>query len=930
MVDIKDIYENHFNKKSPYQIIDKHPPKSNSEKIALINYLIIENEKISDADINTIKWLLSDLSDNDYSSQLLLARLYRTGMLFKQDLDLALKYYKKAALYNSWARLELQIFLQNSQSKVLTANIEGLQVSNIAKKRLAISNVSLDNIDIITTRFPFFNYYLVGVIDSNIDFNVDYYSPFSLLDCKEYFELRLLCSQDSEQSISECISLSLYSDKERINTETIKCCFGNKNADKVIHVLVPSPGQGILSIREVFFNIKQILKQKSENVIIYCDLQNYPSTCISFEELGKYNPWDYYFEQFDDINIYDVYSSANVIFWRINNHNIIPPLPSCKVDVKFSSRLKNKLEEISNNLNISKTRTIGIQARGTDYISIKPKGHLIPFDEYELSEILDSYIESNPSINIYVSTEDIDIFNYLSSRFPGKLISLNQKRYSKKAGALNIEYEVMAQKPFDKLLHAENYLLATLLFSNCKKILATAGTAISLIREICDCPIIYCRKSKWGSFGKTPVYCKSIGKNHIELSNPSALDFTIKANSKIVLEKDCFIIHSLSTSNLFYLSIYSVPDKITVDVDIVLKNGSQYYKNYSKALKLSTEAIGFKLIIINDTKDDIECRLQIQLEKNQPSSYEPFHSSDTIIPMMDRYGNEIILTENSIVNFDKKIVTIQNNDVYLHSDSLTLFNNVICFPSGSIELSSMHTNNLIGYPDSLLSLPFTYYDGYYHHSNGNYKLSSEIFRICSHFNDVNSRKFVIMNYKHVNLNPVDLIHYCFDVANCNSNWTKNALDCLYRINSVDSLKVMAQICSRESENGDSECLGWMGRFYRDGKILPSDYSLSINYLYKASVINPNWIPEFVDLVIKTESTEYYSIIFSLCEKAANKKYLPCMARLGLLFRDGIGTEVNELLALKWFEEASKLDKGYSKLYNDLSYKIKKKRDSLNK
>ena len=895
-----------------------------TDSILLVSvFLINKPEKY----VDTIREIIQKMPEDDPSVQLLLARLHREGLLFPKNIKKAISYYKQATLKNNWARLEFQIII-NSGINDISFNLKpsDIEIECRTKKKLAISNIKESDIDLIVTRFPLFHYDLVGCLElpkSNADCN----SALSLLRCTEPYDVVLCVEDDLESNYAKdnVITISRYKDDEIINTETIKCCFGEKNPDKIIYVLVPSTGQGILSIREVFSKLNKAYKNKG---LVFADLQNFPSTCISFEELGQYNPWEYLFEQFSSIQICDIYSSKNVIFWRINNRNFQPGVISInnRVEANFSSRLLKKTSKHSEEMKMDETTVIGVQARGTDYLSIRPTGHLIPFDEYELCRIIDIKIKEVNCNCIYISTEDKDIFEYFKYRYGEKLKCIDQERFSKKDGALNVEYELNYSNAFEKIKIAENYLIATLLFSKCNLIYATAGTAISLIREISDCPIIYCRKSKWGDFGSTPICIDSIGKNALETIDCKTEKYSISggtiavkiAEEPVKIEKNRFIFHKEYKYKKYFFSVHG-PDCDSVSYMLTEYNneGMVTQKKIRNSLQLepSTEAID--VTISNNTGSTLNCTIGVQIEYDGPSEYESYHNSVTIIPILDNNGREIITSAKTKVDFENNIVINGEEVRHLHADTISLFNNVVLFPKGTEHAQSSTGSSIIGMPKSLLLLPISYHEGIYHEKRGQHDYAKSIIRTCAYCGDIYAEKHYISLYKNELVSESKGIEISKHVFFANNSWKSDALSALDMIGTQSALVAMAEICLDEAIAGNPDCMGRLGRMYRDGKGVEKNIDNAILWFEKASVSNKGWSPEYIDSLLMKQDPEYFKIAFEVCQCGAENGQIACMGRLGRMYRDGKGVEKNINNAILWFEKASRLHEYYEKELNQL-------------
>ena len=84
----------------------------------------------------------------------------------------------------------------------------------------------------------------------------------------------------------------------------------------------------------------------------------------------------------------------------------------------------------------------------------------------------------------------------------------------------------------------------------------------------------------------------------------------------------------------------------------------------------------------------------------------------------------------------------------------------------------------------------------------------------------------------------------------NVGWATNELfDILWEINTPESLKEMIALGTHYANRFDAGAMGRLGRAYREGRGVSKDLSQAKYWMKKASEINPNWIPELIDLLL---------------------------------------------------------------------------------
>ena len=91
-----------------------------------------------------------------------------------------------------------------------------------------------------------------------------------------------------------------------------KTSFGNLNPDKIFYIIRRSPGAGIFS--NVLYVLNHLNIAKKNNFIPIVDMKNYLT--IYNEKIpinNNYNAWEYYFNNFSNYSLNEVYKSKNVL-----------------------------------------------------------------------------------------------------------------------------------------------------------------------------------------------------------------------------------------------------------------------------------------------------------------------------------------------------------------------------------------------------------------------------------------------------------------------------------------------------------------------------------------------------------------------------------------------------------------------------------------
>ena len=115
-------------------------------------------------------------------------------------------------------------------------------------------------------------------------------------------------------------------------------------------------------------------------------------------------------------------------------------------------------------------RILGVLARGTDYINLKPRNHPIQPTVSQIIEKTEEVMDKYRCTYIFLATEDQEIFNDVKRYFGDKLLALDMTRYVT-LGKQNIN-DMCSERNNDKYLKGREYLLSIWLLSQCNCLVA--------------------------------------------------------------------------------------------------------------------------------------------------------------------------------------------------------------------------------------------------------------------------------------------------------------------------------------------------------------------------------------------------------------------------------------------------------------------------
>lgn len=265
--------------------------------------------------------------------------------------------------------------------------------------------------------------------------------------------------------------------------------YGNKNPDKVFYVIRASGKEAglfalyISVINEVYYSLEK-------GWVPVVDFTNGSTQYNEDFPVRGYlwNAWEYYFEQPQSEYILDeIYQSKNVVLsgWRLNYNGNKPCLwddnilENDKIQLINSFILKYgkiqpdvimKIKNVKEKYFANKKNVLGVFVRGTDYIAFKPKGHQIQPSLDEVIIKIKYFLEIHKDIDgIFVETEDDLIYQRLRSEFGTRIFTNQSKRIKDYSGQEYIANIFQG----NQYKHGLDYLIATVLLSECKYLVAT-------------------------------------------------------------------------------------------------------------------------------------------------------------------------------------------------------------------------------------------------------------------------------------------------------------------------------------------------------------------------------------------------------------------------------------------------------------------------
>lgn len=262
-----------------------------------------------------------------------------------------------------------------------------------------------------------------------------------------------------------------------------KVSYGNENPEKTFFVIRRASCKvGLFS--SVMTNMGLVDYAVKKGYIPVIDMQNASNTYLEPEQVGKMNAWDFYFNQPMGYGLEDIAASKNIILSNglITKKNDYPDMRIVddeklllrwrEVFGKYFSINDALLEEFRTEKQklFGENRVLGVLARGTDYINLKPKNHPIQPTAIQIVGKAAEVMEQYQCTYIFLATEDQSIFHTVKEQFGDKLLAMETTRYTT-SGSQNIN-DMCSGREADRYLKGKEYLLSVWLLSQCNCLVA--------------------------------------------------------------------------------------------------------------------------------------------------------------------------------------------------------------------------------------------------------------------------------------------------------------------------------------------------------------------------------------------------------------------------------------------------------------------------
>jgi hypothetical protein len=197
--------------------------------------------------------------------------------------------------------------------------------------------------------------------------------------------------------------------------------------------------------------------------------------------------WSKFYNQPEGYTIEEVLRSKHVYFAPgFYNGTIQENLMNCVSDKTklswphgiYNNRVKDYLNEKEKIFLPYPDKTLGVLARGTDYVNAHLSNHTIHASKEMICEKIDELLEERKDLAyLYLATEDAGYCEYFKNRYGEKIYFTDQKRFVTKPGEMLADHHREDKEKSDGFTMGIEYILSIYLLSKCNSLVASGGCA---------------------------------------------------------------------------------------------------------------------------------------------------------------------------------------------------------------------------------------------------------------------------------------------------------------------------------------------------------------------------------------------------------------------------------------------------------------------
>lgn len=227
-----------------------------------------------------------------------------------------------------------------------------------------------------------------------------------------------------------------------------KVSYGAENPGKTFFVIRRNaPNAGLYSF--VLTNLGWIRYAVEKGYIPVVDMQSFYNTYLTKDQVGKRNAWEFFFQQPCGYSLKDIQRSRHVILSSINSpkeapHTGLEKNPEELAEwrhmadcyLHFVPEIEDQIQRRKKEL-FDGHRVLGVLCRGTDYVGQRPPEHPVQPSAEQVIQKAEEMREKMHCDQIYLATEDMEVYRKFH-RFFGESLCVNEEKRYENIGTQNL------------------------------------------------------------------------------------------------------------------------------------------------------------------------------------------------------------------------------------------------------------------------------------------------------------------------------------------------------------------------------------------------------------------------------------------------------------------------------------------------------------
>ena len=226
---------------------------------------------------------------------------------------------------------------------------------------------------------------------------------------------------------------------------------------------------------------------KSKGFIPIIRLKNIPNSMYS--DYPEDEVWEKFYCQPEGYSVKEVMNSSNVAFspmfyngsiqhTMMNEFSDESGVQLSWVNGIYNAKVLETIQEKQKKFLPYPDKTLGVLARGTDYVNTHMKNHAIHASKEMICEKIDEMMVADPELEyIYLATEDADYCKFFKEKYGEKIFFTDQKRYVTNPDEMLSEHHARNTDRQDGFSMGMDYILSINLLSKCKSMVASGSCA---------------------------------------------------------------------------------------------------------------------------------------------------------------------------------------------------------------------------------------------------------------------------------------------------------------------------------------------------------------------------------------------------------------------------------------------------------------------